>query len=217
MITERLHRRLLDTDDPKSFSARARARRWTELLRCFPELSELRVLDLGGLPEFWRTAPVRPARVVTVNLTDADAPEPWLRHVVGDACAPVAPRGERFDLVVSNSLLEHVGGHERRRRLAEVVHAAADRHWVQTPNRYFPVEPHWACPGLQFLPVPLRAAVVRRWPLGHARITDRVAATEAVLATELVSACELRLLFPGSRLWRERVAGLTKSLVAVRG
>ena len=28
---------------------------------------------------------------------------------------------------------------------------------VQTPYRYFPVEPHWLFPGLQFLPMGLRA------------------------------------------------------------
>lgn len=53
-----------------------------------------------------------------------------------------------------NSPLEHVGGgHERRLRFAESVHALADRHRVQTPYRYFPIKPHWLAPGMQFLPV----------------------------------------------------------------
>ncbi|MGW5054992.1 class I SAM-dependent methyltransferase [Actinokineospora sp. NPDC004072] len=196
-------------------SARARARRWDELERRFPDLAAMRVLDLGGLPDFWRSAPTRPAEVTTVTLVDADAPESWLRHLVDDACAPDRIKGERFDLVVSNSLIEHVGGHTPRQALADVVHAFAERHWVQTPYRYFPVEPHWVFPGLQFLPVNLRAAVVRHWPFSHAKLSGEQALT-AVLTTDLISLTEMRLLFPDSTVWHEKAFGLTKSLVAVR-
>jgi hypothetical protein len=215
-VARRIQQRLTNPNDPRSLSARARARRWDELMRRFPALASMRVLDLGGLPDFWRKSAVRPAHVTTVNLLPAEAGEPWADHVVGDACAPEGLSGKEFDLVVSNSLLEHVGGYARRRQLADAIHAFADRHWVQTPYRYFPIEPHWAFPGLQFLPVPARAAAVRRWPLGHAAIRDRAASTDAVLATELLSLTEMRLLFPESDIWHERAAGMTKSLVAVR-
>jgi hypothetical protein len=179
-------------------------------------LPEYRVLDLGGLPEFWKLAPTRPTHVTTINLEPAETDESWLRHLVDDACAPTSIEGERFDLVVSNSLIEHVGGHARRRELAQVVHAYADRHWVQTPYRYFPIEPHWACPAMQFLPVPVRAAAVRHWPFGHARTTGHDESISAVLWVELLSETEMRLLFPRSEIWRERAAGITKSIVAVR-
>lgn len=177
----------------------------------------MRVLDLGGVPSFWTSHDPRPAAVTTVNLEDAEAAEPWITHVVGDACEPGAPvRDERFDLVVSNSVLEHVGGYHRRRQLAEVVHKAADRHWVQTPNRYFPVEPHYLAPGWQFLPVPARARVLMNWPLAHGRPADHLDALDNVLSTELVSRAELRMLFPHSEIWAERLLGMAKSLVAIR-
>ncbi len=175
----------------------------------------MRVLDLGGLPDFWRTAEVRPAELTTVNLVEADAPEEWITHLVEDACSPPSVAGREFDLVVSNSLLEHVGGYAPRLKLAEVIRTATPRHWVQTPYRYFPIEPHWMFPGLQFLPVNLRAAAIRRWPLGYSRLAGDEA-TDAVLATELISITEMRLLFPQSDVWQERVAGVTKSIVAIR-
>ena len=40
-------------------------------------------------------------------------------------------------------MLEHVGAHSQRQQLADNVHDLADRYWVQTPYRYFPIEPHW--------------------------------------------------------------------------
>jgi hypothetical protein len=211
----RLSSRVGDPGRPGSLSSRARAGRWEELLRRFPDLSDRRVLDLGGTLGFWLSAPVRPAHVTVVNLFDVpDTEHEGLTAVRGDACDSDL-RG--FDLVISNSLLEHVGGPARRRQLADVIHAAADAHWVQTPYRYFPVEPHWMCPGMQWLPLAARARVARWWPLGHYPApVPKEAALDLVLEIDLLTVTEMRVLFPDSALWRERYLGLTKSLVAVK-
>jgi hypothetical protein len=205
-------------DAPGSLGARYRARRWEWLLAAFPDLGEMSVVDLGGTAESWRRAPVRPARVHLVNLEKPpEDPPAWLRADHADACEPPPEilAGDH-DLVVSNSVLEHVGGHARRHMFADVVHRLADRHWVQTPYRYFPVEPHWVCPGMQFLPPPAKVAVARHWPLVHTPPADRAEALRAVLEVELLSRTEMRAYFPDSRILSERVAGLTKSLIAVR-
>jgi hypothetical protein len=176
------------------------------------------VLDLGGTPAAWQRCPVRPAQVVVVNLEPVDRPSPrWIVPVRGDACQlPESLRGERFDLVYSNSVLEHVGGHARRQAFADSVHAASTRHWVQTPYRYFPVEPHWLFPGFQFMPPAGQAALSRWWPLGHIRSADRRSAVHDVLGVELLTRTQLACYFPHAEIWPERLAGLVKSLVAVR-
>lgn len=174
------------------------------------------VLDLGGTPNAWRAAPVRPRHVTTVNLADFAADESWLGHVVADACnPPMAIRNGFFDLVFSNSLLEHVGGHSRRQDLAAVVHATAPRHWVQTPYRYFPIEPHWLFPGMQFLPFRVRESISLRWTFGHVQTQTPEAAHDWVSEVELIGASQMRGYFPNSQIWRERMLGFTKSLVAV--
>lgn len=178
----------------------------------------MRVLDLGGDARAWRLAPVRPLQVVLVNtFAQDDLEDDWLRAVTGDACElPPAVRAEHFDLVYSNSVLEHVGGHWRRTRFAEEVHGAAPHHWIQTPYRYFPLEPHWLFPGFQLLPVRLRAEITRRWPIGNYQTVRGLdEAVSFTLRTEMVSETELRHYFPSSEVWRERVLGLTKSLVAI--
>jgi len=113
-------------------------------------------------------------------------------------------------------VLEHVGGHERRLRFAEAVHALAEAHWVQTPYRYFPIEPHWIAPGMQFAPVRARVALARRWPLAHTRPDCPETAMQQVLWTELVDRSQMRHYFPHSRIRTERLVGLIKSLIAVR-
>jgi hypothetical protein len=176
------------------------------------------VIDLGGTADAWVRAPIHPASVHIVNLEPSPADLPsWLRADLADACElPAAIRTGSYDLVFSNSVIEHVGGHVRRQRLADTVHTLADRHWVQTPYRYFPIEPHWLFPAGQFLPVKARATIVRRWPLVHTPHIDRETALAEALGVELLSSTQLRFYFPDSRIRHDRLAGLVKSLIAVK-
>lgn len=219
-IGPRLRRRLRSrfVEGPGSLGERSRIRRWKLLVKTFPEIGSMRVIDLGGTVGTWRRAPVQPAEVVVVNLRHRPAEDlPGVVTVEGDACRlPTAVRETQFDLVFSNSLIEHVGGHHRRDRLAENVHALAPRHWVQTPYRYFPIEPHWLFPGFQFFPVRARAAIARNWPLVHTPPADRTASLRSVMSTELLSVTEMGIYFPDSEIVRERIGPMTKSLIAVK-
>lgn len=209
-------------DSPGSLGAQARMRRWEVFAGLFPDVEQMRVVDLGGTVESWRRAPVRPREVVVVNLLEpGDADTPGLVPVLGDACRARAVLEDAgvdpvFDLVFSNSLLEHVGGHANRCALAGEVRALAPRHWVQTPYRFFPVEPHWVFPMMQFLPVAARTRVARRWPLVHTRPDSDAEALADVQWTELIGTTELRSYFPESQVVKERMAGLVKSIVAVK-
>ena len=210
-----LRRQLTGPDGSRSLSAALRRRRARAMLEAFPDLAEMRVVDVGGRPATWEAAEVRPSSVVCVNIEDAPPDRGgWLRCVAGDVCdlGFVESLGS-FDLVYSNSTIEHVGGHARRVVFAEAVRKLAPRYWVQTPNRYFPVEPHAVFPAFQFLPVSARRAIAQRWPLSPLGTDGDL--LDEILSIELLSATELRWYFPEARIWKERVAGMTKSLVAV--
>lgn len=206
-------------DSPNSIAAKYRRRRWDMLKSMFPDIERMSILDLGGRAESWRRTALRPEHVHVVNLepVDPDPPE-WVEVDRADACdLPASLRSRRYDLVFSNAVLEHVGGHAKRLAFAETVHRAADRHWVQTPYRYFPVEPHWLFPFFQHLPVAARAFISQRWPLLHSPSADKQDALAAVMQVELVGRAELRYYFPQSDIISERVGPLTKSIIAVRG
>ena len=197
----------------------ARRRRWQMFLNRFPDLQSARVIDLGGTPEFWAGAPVRPAHLTIVNLTSGNhETAPGIEIVEGDACdAANAVGGKTYDIVFSNSTIEHVGGHDRCQAFARSVRVLAPRHWIQTPYRYFPIEPHFVFPLFQFMPVALRYRVAARWPLSYARslggtLDDPIG---TVLAVDLLSRTHLRYYFPTSSIVCERVVGITKSIIAV--
>ena len=205
-------------DGERSLAARFRANRFENLLATFPDLPRYRVIDLGGTAGFWERAPLKPESVVVVNLEvqPAELP-PWITAHHADACdLPGELVDQQADLVFSNSVIEHVGGHHRRMMFAASVERLAPRHWVQTPNHWFPIEPHFLAPGIQHLPVGVRGSVLRHWPWVHTPPADARGALGIALETELLSLPELAYYFPRSEIRRERFAGLTKSLVAVR-
>ena len=129
----------------------------------------------------------------------------WATAVRADVCRPGdALRGERFDLVYSNSVIEHVGGHRRRAEFADVARALADRYWVQTPSRRFPIEPHFLFPGFVLLPLSLKVAVARYWPLSWLRRPgmSREEALAHVLDIELLTPRLMRSYFPDGHVTR---------------
>jgi hypothetical protein len=214
-LAQSLTRRIVGAYDSDSLSARARQKRWHQFEAAFPDISELTVLDLGGDARAWRSAPVRPRRVILVNVFDQEVEEPWMEALNADACDPEADL-PGADLIYSNSVIEHVGGHWRRQRFAAAVRKA-DRYWVQTPNRYFPIEPHFMMPWLQHFPLRAKAFLVAHWPVGHyASYRDREKILEGAMDIELLSGAEMGIYFPDAEIRRERVLGLTKSLIAVK-
>jgi hypothetical protein len=96
-----------------------------------------------------------------------------------------------------------------RPAFASEIRRVGDRYFVQTPNRYFPIDPIYHLPFFQLLPHRLRRWLVDRFTLGM-----RGRDSEELI--ELVRPRELRALFPDAEIHRERVLGLTKSLIAVR-
>jgi hypothetical protein len=185
----------------------------------------MRVLDLGGEPHTWRRpGAVRPREVVLLNLESQVerqirevGDDTWIKVVAGDACSPPSEiASDAFDLVFSNSVIEHVGDHARRQEFARWTRQLGAHYWVQTPNRYFPVEPHWVFPGFQFLPDSAAAHVMRRWPIGNFAGPEwsQQDALRHVRSTELLTRAQMRGYFPDGELLSERWGGLIKSVIA---
>jgi hypothetical protein len=124
-----------------------------------------------------------------------------------------------FDVVFSNSVIEHLGPRfADQKRMADEIRRVGKRYFVQTPNRYFPLEPHFLTPGFQFYPLDLRVWLVSNFNVGwYKRIPDKAKARREVESISLLSRDGVRRLFPGGRIYAEKIAGLTKSFVAYGG
>lgn len=214
--------RIFDNTRNDSLATRMRRQRFAffqKLLATLPR--PLRILDVGGVGSFWERVgyvDMPGVSVVLLNLTEVPTPGPNFTAVAGDARAMTGFETGEFDVVFSNSVIEHLGTFANQRRMASEVCRVGKRIFIQTPNRRFPLEPHFLLPWFQYLPRPLQVALVQRADLGwYKRRPHYADAVTLVEEHRLLSLRELRLLFPTARIYKERVVGLTKSFVAYEG
>jgi len=220
-----LLRTLADADAKGSFSNTRRTRRFEAFARLVEDLRErhsrsVSILDIGGTNSFWEQrgwAGRRDVHVVLVNLEAEQAVHANIEPRAGDATDLSEFPDRSFDVVFSNSVIEHLETFGRQAAMAAEVRRLAPVYWVQTPNFWFPVEPHFLTPAWHWLPVGLRVALLqrRRWGWrGPCPDADRARAL--VREVRLMRGRELRRLFPDAKLRPERVGPFVKSFVAVR-
>lgn len=180
-----------------------------------------RILDIGGLTVFWDTfgrgLDWDKLEVYTLNLFTDISNNPKIKSLVGDARDLSPLDGFGFDVVHSNSVIEHVGRWDDMWRMAEEVRRIAPRYFIQTPYFWFPMDPHTMVPFFHWLPEPLRCRIVmKRKCATWQKARDIAAATKAVESFVLLDKHQMGFLFPDAKLISERAFGVTKSLIAVR-
>jgi hypothetical protein len=213
---------LADNGNAESAASRLRCRRvrkFAGMLRFVQ--SGVRILDAGGTGQFWeRYREELPARSVITVLNRSVEPQPefpWLRYVPGDARHMDMFQDCEFDVCFSNSVIEHVGRAEDQARMAAEIRRVARGYFVQTPYAYFPLEPHFLVPGWQFAPIAWRTLVLQRRDLGWMkRVPDPREARAVVESIRLLNTRQMQQLFPDGQIYREKIAGFTKSITAWR-
>jgi len=215
-----------DYDNPDSLASRfrrARMRHVSELIQTvFAERGACRILDLGGRPEYWRSIDRTALEACNVTITTVNmeaqtsVDDPMFDQRVGDACM-LDIDDNAFDIAHSNSVIEHVGDWAQMELFAAETRRLAPRYYVQTPYFWFPIEPHLSAAFVHWAPEAWRARwLIRRGHGFFARIDGLSAAMRAVQDARLLDKTMMRHLFPDARLEDEKVAGLTKSLMAIR-
>lgn len=211
-----------NVNDPASLANRMRARRFALFEGLLDRLPKpVRIIDIGGTDAFWenRGWADRPGVDITaVNQECTPLRHSNLRTVQGDATDLSQYEDGAFDVAFSNSVIEHLFTWDRQVRMATEIRRVAKAYWVQTPNFWFPMEPHFHVPGWQWLPRSLRVALIRRHRFGwRGPCPDPATARAAVDEVRLVTAAEMQVLFRDAHLWHERIWGLSKSVVAYGG
>lgn len=220
-----LLRRWADADVRGSFSNSRRSRRFEPFARLIDGLSgqykrPIRILDIGGTTKFWEQrgwAGRGNVHIVLVNLHTESSAHDNIEARQGDATdLSEFPEGA-FDVVFSNSVIEHLGTFERQAAMAAEVRRLAPLYWVQTPNFWFPIEPHFLTPAWHWLPAKLRVALLQRRRWGwRGPCPDHDEAKALVEEVRLMSGRELIRIFPDATFSKERIGPLVKSFVAVR-
>ena len=175
----------------------------------------LHILDVGGIQAFWELMDFMrdDIRITILNTEPGEATFPNVTNIVGDARNMREFKDQEFEVVFSNAVIEHVGNFEQQRKMAEEVRRVGKRYIVQTPNRYFPIEPHVLIPFFQFFPLNLKVFTATHSP----NWGWKAAHIEELGTIRLMSEKELRSVFRGARVYKEKFLGLTKSFILYKG
>jgi len=210
---------------PDSANNTFRARRFrllkTAIEKVVSQKGECRILDIGGTSSYWETfggtLEWDRVKVYLLNLTASTTSHPRLEVLIGDARKVSDFVDNSFDIVFSNSVIEHVGRWTDMVLMAREVRRLAPVYFVQTPYFWFPIEPHAVFPFLHWMPESWRYRIVMKRACGDWGKQSNVgAATERIQGASLLDKQQMQYLFPDAMILSESLLGLTKSLTAVR-
>lgn len=215
-------RKMADVSSQQSLANRMRAKRFALFCQLADRIPRpLKILDVGGTAEYWRQrgwAGIADVQITVVNIGVKPSEEGNIVIREGNALDLADYDDFSFDIGYSNSVIEHLSTIENQKLMSRALRRVAKSYWVQTPNFWFPVEPHFHVPGWQWMPRELRVRLLMRYRCGwRGPVADREDAEALVDEVRLMTAGELLELFPGATLWRERFVGITKSLVVFNG
>ena len=210
---------------PKGSVTRFRRKRFQLFLKVAHEIAPgrktIEVADIGGAMDYWEG--VRdlwghlPLRITIFNIGEQAPDQGPYKFRIGDACDLSEIVDNTFDLVHSNSVIEHVGHWTQIEAMAREIRRLAPRYFIQTPNFGFPLEPHFRTLFFQWYPEVVRAGMLLRKSRGfYSAAKTMEDAMQAIQSVNLLTAGQMLHLFPDARLEREKLFGLTKSLISIR-
>jgi 2-polyprenyl-3-methyl-5-hydroxy-6-metoxy-1,4-benzoquinol methylase len=186
-------------------------RLFVKLLKPTPPM---RILNVGAsgpnfaFPEQFESLYEHPNHVTGGGISLSEVEDyrrsfPGVKTLVFNGCA-LPFRDKSFDIIYSNAVIEHLADHEAQQRFAAEVVRVARGWFVTTPNLYYPIEPHYHLPLVQFLPQRWQRSLVRslgRTPYGN---------------LNLLTKRQLQRLLPDGDVVGCRVTFYSETLVAYR-
>ncbi|HTH46609.1 MAG TPA: methyltransferase domain-containing protein [Candidatus Limnocylindria bacterium] len=195
-----------------------RSQRMAKFLALFGPEPATKMVDLGGYPWVWaQTGAQFPVLSVNIHVpAGVERYAPQFSMVQGDATRLDFP-DRSFDITYSNSVIEHLGTWERQQAFASEARRVGRRLWIQTPARWFPMEPHLITPFVHYFSRGVQSRLLR-WFTVWGWLNRPTATQIAGFLSEvrMLTLREMKKLFPDCEILRERLFGLTKSYIAIR-
>jgi len=229
MLTYReLLKRVVNYNDSKSIGSRFRQNRLELFLpminNVFKEHGAVNIIDIGGTETYWNILSSEILDKKKINITIVNLPGaifvPRRKHFFfkeADACNLAIFKDKSFHIAHSNSVIEHVGDWRKMVQFAHEIKRVAPRYFIQTPNYWFPIEPHCMTPFFHWLPKPSKIWLVMQFGLGNwERAKNIHTAVKKVERIHLLNSKMFSALFSEAVIKKERVIGFSKSLIAIK-
>ena len=108
-------------------------------------------------------------RITIFNLTLPEKTNKEFTYIQGDACDMSSISDKSYDVSFSNSVIEHVPNFEDQKKMASEIRRISKSYWVQSPYKYFPIDPPTIFPFSQLLPRKIQYFIAKNWFLSPIR------------------------------------------------
>ncbi len=198
-----------------SLGDRFRAKRFLFFEKCISSLAlPLNILDVGGTESFWlnRGYNNKPdINITLLNLSKTDVSWQNMKSIKGNATDLSEFDDNEFDIVFSNSVIEHLYNLDNQKKMRSECLRVGKYHFIQTPNKYFFIEPHFRLPFFNFLPKKLALKILTKTSLSLGKKWEPQEASEWLEEIRLLSKAEMHQLFINSSIYTEKFLIFDKS------
>lgn len=209
------------SDNPNSLGAKFRSKRQKDFealfYKKFSKDKPIHILDVGGTDYFWKNSSIPDipnTKITLLNIHQEFSDHPNIVGIQGDATSMLEFDTYSFDLIFSNSVIEHLHTFENQQKMANEVMRVGKYFFIQTPNKYFPIEAHYALPFAQFYPKSLTYFLLTKTKLSRLKNWSPKDAQQYLEEIRLLDEQQMRHLFPKTEIYQEKVMGLIKSISA---
>lgn len=218
---------------PTSLKNRVRQYTHSKRERLFRELlagraRPLKIIDLGGTAAFWKEWGIDDKDRIEITLINnhhidktnmrTDDALSFIKQEIRDARDVSESEFARFDLIFSNSFLEHLESADAQEQICKKIEASGRDYFVQVPNKYSLIEPHFPHPLVPFFalyPKPLQAWLLTKHHFGSgSREPTYESAKERLKYSHPLGIKDVRRLLPSATVIKEYTFGVPLSIVA---
>ena len=169
------------------------------------------ILDVGGKINFWENRGLAGNNdyiITIVNIEKEKSLYSNIKTKIGDATDLSPFNDKSFDVVHSNSVIEHLYNFNNQSKMASEIIRVGQKHIVQTPNKYFFIEPHYLLPFFDIVPEKLKYLILTKTKLSRLKKWDKNFAKQYIKEIKLLSLKEMKILFPNSKIYFEKFMGI---------
>lgn len=186
--------------------------------KIFNAKGSVNIIDLGGTESYWNIIETEfllnnKVKITLINLINYKIKNKKIFSQINKDFFKCKFKKYSFDLSFSNSVIEHIGDTKKQISFCNLHKNLAKFYYLQTPNKYFFIEPHFMFPYFNFLPRAVQLFILSNFNIGNFKKNDLDYSINELNTIQLLSKKNLEKFFPKKYIYSEKIFFMNKSYI----